>query len=162
MMLNLLKKIPTLIFLLLFFTGALCPSQFLVCLGRWRNGKCPFPSWPTPLGTSYQKFIGPWCPETQSLGVSALGGDAEEGTGYFRPPWGTGVANPWAWGNRCWLLPPTTPLPSAAPSPRPPPTALRRGSLPRAGRSVPYERHQSLTWNVCGSAGLREIRSQGS
>lgn len=88
-----------------------------------------------PLG-HFSPLIRPWRPATHSLGVSALGVDPKEGTGYFGPPWEAGTANPWAQGNGCWLLPPTAPLLSAAPSPHPPPTALRRGSRRAAQRSA--------------------------
>lgn len=54
------------------------------------------------------------------------------------------------------------PQPPSILPPHPRPFAAARRSLPRAGSSTPSQRHQSLSWNACGSAGLREIRSQGS
>lgn len=137
---------------------SLCPPQILSCLGRWRIEKCPFPSWLTPLGVFHWTVTELQWPASHFLGISALAGNSKEVTGYFGLPWGAGAeagselpaASPHA--------PPCPPQPPPrVPHPRPfAGGAAARRSLPRAGRAAPRERHQSLPWNVCGSAALRE------
>lgn len=90
------------------------------------------------------------CPASHFLGLSALGVPQNRRSAIPGHPQGHFLTvSP----------PPAAPL---HPSPHPRPFAAARRSLPRAGRSAPSQRHQSLSWNACGSAGLQEIRSQGS
>lgn len=143
--------------------GHLCPPEGAdreACSASPRNaslGSRPCPRNNPPRPVAEVSFAHPPHPATQ-----ALGGDPKEEAKYSGPPWGTGQQ---AHENHCWLFPPGTPLQPPPRIPHPQPFAggaAARRSLPRAGRSAPRRRHQSLSWNVCGSAGLREIRSQGS
>lgn len=97
------------------------------------------------VGNSHWTLIGPRCPTPHPLGVSGLEGDLKEVTGYFRSPWGTGVANPSG-------EPPPAASPRRPPAPRSPlpasPTHVPSpGEPPHARRSLPR------SWQVCA---LRE------